>query len=59
MENLIKIIGKHVDEKGLALELIAVYAEPALKELAAKTENKIDDMAVEAIIAALHKSMGV
>lgn len=50
---LLEILKKHVDEKALAQDLIVQFVAPKLKELAAKSDNTLDDALVNMILEAL------
>lgn len=49
------IILKNINYKAMAAEAFAEIVKPAARELAAKSENKIDDVAVELLLSALDK----
>ena len=55
LEKAKAIILKHIDHKGMAQELFIELVKPAARDLAAKTDNKIDDVAVELILSVLDK----
>jgi hypothetical protein len=53
--SIVEILDKHVDQVGLAKDLMVELVAPKLKAWAAQTENKIDDKVVEEIIEFLSK----
>jgi len=56
-EKVIKILDKNIDQGGLVRDVLLEIVEPKIRELAAKTENKIDDIAVEVLINAIKKAL--
>lgn len=49
------IVVKHIDHKGMVKEMFDKIVKEEARKLAAKTENKIDDVAVELFIGILDK----
>lgn len=54
-KTLLQILDKHVDQKGLAVDLVKLYVEPKVREYVAKSENKIDDAVLEGALALITK----
>lgn len=49
-KKLLEILDKHVNQEALLKEIAVEMMIPALKEFVASTENKYDDMLIDAFV---------